>query len=173
MPLSVEEVEDKDLSTVLNLTFAAFYESNPMEPLVFLLGFTASVCNSSLAREKSAFLEPDTHYLKVIDSNLANQTGQPLPADHGHDEGEDGVVQPTVRDNSIIAYANFKMWREDREATDWDTPYNIREGDLGSAGDVNLQIARSFFGQQREMSRKFIGGRKSICESNPLAPYQS
>ena len=165
MPLSVEKVEDKDLSTISEILFAAFYPSNPVDCLIYPFGLTASVSNCSLALQKSAFLERDTYHLKIIDSNIANQGGQPLPAEYGPSENEDSITKPTTLDNSILAYARFKLWRKDREATDWDKPYSIKEGELGSPGDVNLETARSFRGQQREMSRKFIKGRKCVCMS--------
>lgn len=165
MPLSVEEVEDKDLSTISEILFAAFYTSNPVGRLIYPFGLTPSVSNSSLALEKSAFLERDTYYFKVIHSNFANQGGQPSTAIYGPSEKEDSIAKPTTLDNRILAYARFKLWRKDREATDWDKPSSIKEGELGSTGDVNLEIARSFRGQQQELRREFVKGRKCVCKS--------
>ncbi len=165
MPLSIEKVEDNDLSTISEITFAAYYTSNPVGRLIYPFGLTPSVSKCSLALQKSAFLERDTYYFKVVDSNFADQGGQPLPAKYRPSEKEGSIAKPTTLDNSILAYARFKLWRKDREATDWDKPNSIKEGELGLTGDVNLELARSFRGQQGELRRKFVKGRRCICKS--------
>ena len=173
MTLYVSEVEANDLPTLTNLWFAAFSTSNPVERLIYPLGLTPSVTASSLTLDKRDFLHPETRYLKVVDSDLANQQGQPLPGRYGSIEKLDSSIgKPILQESSssIIAYVKFKLWSEDRKVPDWNQPFNISEGDLGAIGDVNLKIARSFRGQQKEMSRIHLKGKKCICKSSPFLP---
>ena len=168
MPLSIAEVEVNDLPTITDLAFTAFYASNAVERLTYPHGLTPSVSTSSLASVKRGFLDPDTHYLKIVDTDLVDQEGQPIPGNDSSLEGLEGrLAKPLDPDSSssIIAFTRFKIWREDRKASDWGQPYSISEGELGAIGDVNLDVARSFRGRQKEMSRINIRGRKCVCKS--------
>ena len=173
MTLYVSEVEANDLPTLTNLWLAAFSTSNPVERLIYPLGLTPSVTASSLTLDKREFLHPETRYLKVVDSDLASQERQPLPGRYGSIEKLDSSNgKPILQDSSssIIAYVKFKLWSEDRKVSDWNQPFKISEGELGAIGDVNLKIARFFRGQQKEMSRIHIKGKKCICKSSPFLP---
>lgn len=179
MPLSVAEVEVNDLPGIANLWLAAHSTINPVERLIYPLGPTPSITTSCLAQEKREFLQPSTRYLKIVDSDrLADQEGaQPetSPGDDGRSEGlEDGTgtgkaaVVPEDRgsiSSMIVAFVRFKLWSSDQDASDWDQPYSVSEGELGAIGDINVDIARSFRGQQKRMSRTYIKGRKCICKS--------
>lgn len=170
MTLHVSEVEANDLPTLTNLWLAAFSTSNPVERLIYPLGLTPSVTASSLTLDKREFLHPETRHFKVVDSDLASQEGQPLPGRrYGSIEKLDSSIGKPIRQDSsgsIIAYVKFKLWSEDRKVSDWNQPFNISEGELGAIGDVNLKIARSFRGQQKEMTRIHIKGKKCICKSS-------
>ena len=175
MPLSVAEVEVNDLPILTDLWLAAFSTINPVERLIYPLGPTPSITTSSLALEKREFLHPETRYLKIVDSDLANQEAQPIPPrDYGRFEGLEGGTGKAVvpdRGKSIIAFVRFKLWSEDRKASDWDQPYRVSEGQLGAIGDINLDVARSFRGQQNQMSRTHIKGQKCICKSPAFLPF--
>ena len=173
MPLSIAEVEADDLPTITDLAFFAFYESNPVERLTYPRGLTISVFTASLASEKRGFLEPGSHYLKIVDSDLANQEGQPPPANYDTSEGlVKGVAKPVGPDSGgLIAYARFQVYREDRKASDWDKPLIIREGDLGAIEDVNLAVAQSLRGQRKEVTRRNIRGRRCVCKFSQKLPF--
>ena len=179
MTLSIAEVEVNDLPIITDIWFTAFSTINPIERLIYPLSPTPSITTSSLALEKREFLKPETRYFKIVDSDLANQEAQSKPGDNGRFEGLEGsgagkTVVPDRGSSSssiIIAFVRFKLWSKDRKVSDWDQPYRVSEGELGAIGDVNLDVARSFRGQQKQMSRTHIKGSKCICMYLSRQPF--
>ena len=159
MPLSIAKAEIDDLPTIIDLEFTTFYASSPVGRLIYPNGLTPFVTAGSLNAEKFVFDEPDSHHLKVVDSDLAaSQEGKPLlPGDDG------GAAENR---GGIIAYARYKLWREDRKAEEWDTPYYIPADrkKLDTVPDTNLRVQSSFRSQQKELSRAHIRGRKCVCK---------
>jgi len=84
MPLSLQKVVPSDLPTIIDVHFAAFQQSDPLHRIIYPLGPTPSVLAYSLASAEKAFHEPQTNYLKVVDSShVSEEVHLPL-AEYGH-----------------------------------------------------------------------------------------
>lgn len=161
MPLTLHTATVTDLPTIISLQFAAFQQSSPIERLIYPLGLTPSILTSALASRERPFHDLQTIHLKVVDSGFVSESGQSEPAER--DGGSSSEV--TASKSVTIAFARYYLWHEQREAAMWDCPYSVRDGELGLPEEVNLEAARLFFGQVRELTRGFVGGRKCVCKS--------
>ena len=164
MPLTLHEATFADLPIIISIQFAAFQQSSPLERLVYPLGLTPSIFTSALVSRERLFHDSQTYHLKIVDSDLVSENWQIQPAER--DEEQSGGIKSefTASKSNIIAFARYHVWHEQREAAMWDFPYSVREGELGPPEEVNLEAARLCFGQVRELSRRFVRGRKCVCK---------
>lgn len=164
MPLTLHKATFTDLPTIISIQFAAFQQSSPIERLVYPLGLTPAILTSALVSRERSFHDSQTYHLKIVNSDLVSESGQMQPAERDEEQSVGSSSEVTASKSNTIAFARYYMWHEQREAAVWDSPYSVREGELGPPGEVNLDAARLFFGQVRELTRRFVRGRKCVCK---------
>ncbi len=122
MPLELAQVTADDLPTVLQLQFAAFAD-DPMTQLMYPIRPTpVAVVEKAIERGRKDFLNPDTAFVKV----------------HDTDSGE------------IVALAKWSIYKHERpgeewkkeEKRDWGEGVNVEAADalIGAIGEKRKKI---------------------------------
>ncbi|RDW58485.1 hypothetical protein BP5796_12415 [Coleophoma crateriformis] len=146
MPLHLQPAIPSDASALTQIFFSAFHPEDPFEALIYPYGATPKAMEHGYKSIAKNFEDPNVYYLKVVDTEIA----------------------PDNKGSEIIAWARWKIWREERPQELWDVSWQLEQPDLSKAkdgviDDVDVRVEQVFYDKLQEMRRKYIRDMSSLC----------
>ena len=131
MPLVVEKAEERDIPRLLDILYAAFHD-DPWDRIMFpQIPPPEARMPTTKRLQHDISVDPTAFFLKVID---------------------------TERNNEIIAFARWNIYRNERPESEWKVA-PPREWDEGT----NVDAANEFINAIRQKRQKIMAGKPHLC----------
>ena len=130
MPLDIQRAVDDDIDRILDIQFAAF-EPDFFNRLLFTFPISPDAKAPFVEWARRDIKDPTITYMKAVD---------------------------TERDNEIVAFAKWHIYKQERPESEWN---KAEEREWGEG--VNVELANEFFGKMQDGRRRNMGGKPYCC----------
>jgi hypothetical protein len=163
MPLQLQTADVSDARTLTSVVFQAFLPNDPFESMIYPFGPTPKAMEHEYQGIMKNFEDPNVQYIKVVDTEI-RELNRPIY------KAIELIYQAPKDGSEIIAFARWKIWKEERPKEVWDALWGPGKIDLmnavdGILNDVDVVVEQEFYKNGQTMRRKHIQGDPCICKS--------
>lgn len=156
MPLQIIRATEADLPRLLEIQYAAFMASSPVNQLIHPNGLPQSQIENSLVEARRQYHDPRTYFMKVVDTDLISAA---LGAGTGTKNQSSDANQ-----TAIIAFSRFGVYPNQREPAEWDKPYTESSESIAAGG--NREFRNIFLTGLNDLRRKYVKGSPAYGKVN-------